>query len=63
MMKKQGVPEDQQEQMVGMFEKNPELFQKIAAEVKEKVDSGMDQQTALMQVAQKYQNDLKDLKD
>ena len=59
--KMKDVPVDQQEKMIGMIEKNPELFQKIAAEVQEKMKGGMDQMTATMEVTKKYQEDLKKL--
>ena len=56
-----GVPETEQERIIGIMEKNPELFQKIAAEVQEKMKQGKDQMAASMEVMQKYQDDLKKL--
>ncbi len=61
MLKSQGVPEEQIDMILKMMEKDPELFKKIALEVQEKMKSGMDQQTASMQVMQKYQADLQKL--
>ena len=61
MLKAQGVPEDQIDMVLNMMEKDPELFKKIAEETQQKIKSGMDQQTAAMQVMQKYQDDLKKL--
>jgi len=63
MLKKQmkDVPAEQQEQMMGMLEKNPELFERIAKEVQEEVKKGKDQMSATMMVTQKYQNELKGL--
>lgn len=61
MLRTQGVPEAQIEMFIKMMEKNPELFQKIAEETKAKIDSGMDQKTAAIQVMQKYEKDLKSL--
>jgi 2-oxo-4-hydroxy-4-carboxy--5-ureidoimidazoline (OHCU) decarboxylase len=58
MLRTQGVPEAQIEMFLNIIEKNPELFKKIAEEVKVKTDSGMDQQTASIQVMQKYQDEL-----
>jgi hypothetical protein len=58
--KMQGIPEDQQEKLFGAIEKNPELFQKIATEVQEKMKGGMDQMAASMQVMQKYQKELQE---
>ena len=61
MLRTQGVPENQIDMVIGMMEKNPELFKKIAEEIKAKIDGGMDQQSAAMQVMQKYQDELKKL--
>ena len=63
IMKRQmkDVPEDQKAQMMGMVEKNPELFQKIALEVQEVVKKGTDQMLATMKVAKKYQSELQKL--
>lgn len=61
MMKSQmkGVPEDQQDKILAMVEKNPELFQKIALEVQQEMKNGKDQMTASIHVMQKYQDELK----
>jgi hypothetical protein len=61
MLRMQGVPEAQIDIFIGMMEKNPELFKKIAEEIKSKMDAGMDQQTASMEVMKKYEEDLKKL--
>lgn len=61
MLRQQGVPEAQIDMFIGMMEKNPELFKKIAEETKEKMDQGLDQQTASIQVMQKYQDELRKL--
>ena len=61
MMKMKGAPQEQIDQDVGMFEKDPELFKKIAAEAQVKMKEGKDQMTAMMEVSQKYQKELKDL--
>lgn len=53
------VPEDQQEKIIGMIEKNPEFFQKIAGEVQESMKKGKDQMAAVMEVMQKHQEELK----
>lgn len=55
------VPKDQQDQMLSMVEKNPELFQKIALEVQEEVKKGTEQMMATMKVAKKYQDELQKL--
>ena len=53
------VPKDQQDKMIEMVTKNPELFQKIATEVKAKTDGGMDQMKATMQVMKNYEAELR----
>ncbi len=53
------VPEAEQERIIAMVEKNPELFQKIALEAQTKMKSGMDQMAAMMEVMKKYEDDLK----
>ncbi len=61
MLRTQGVPEAQIQMFVTMMEKNPELFKNIAAEIKAKMDSGVDKQTAAMEVMKKYESELKKL--
>ena len=61
MLRTQGVPEAQIDMVLGMMEKNPGLFKKIAEEIQEKIKGGMDQQSASMQVMAKYQDELKKL--
>ena len=61
MLRTQGVPEAQIDMLITMMEKNPELFKNIAEEIKAKIDAGVDQQTASMQIMQKYQEELKKL--
>jgi len=58
--KMQGVLQDQQDKMIAAIEKNPQLFQKIAMEVQEKMKGGKDQMAATMEVMQKYQSELQD---
>jgi hypothetical protein len=61
MLRTQGVPEAQIEMFIKMMEKNPQLFETIAKETKEKMDAGMDQQSAAMQVMKKYEQELRKL--
>ena len=60
MIKRQmkGVPEDQQEKILAIVEKNPEFFMKISKEVEEKTKQGMDQQTASMQVMMAHKDEI-----
>jgi len=52
MLKKQlgNIPKEQQEKLFTAIEKDPEFFQVLAEEIQERVKSGMDQQTAAMEV-------------
>lgn len=61
MLKKQmkGVPEEQQEKIFAMVEKNPDFFMKIAKEVKDKMSNGMSQQDATMAVMRSHEEELK----
>jgi hypothetical protein len=55
------VPEAQQEQLIAVVQKNPELFQQLAAEIQEKVKSGMPQMAAAMEVVKAHQAELSTL--
>ncbi len=60
------VPKEDQEKMIAMITKNPELFQKIALEVKAKVEGAngspkMDQMKATMEVMKNYEEELRGL--
>jgi len=60
--KMKGVPEAEQEKIFNMIEKNPDLFQKIGAEVQEKMKlEGKDQMTAAMEVMKKHKDKLQGL--
>lgn len=56
-----GVPQEEQDKLFTMIEKNPELFQKIALEVQEEMKKGKDQMAATMEIAKKYEANLKGL--
>jgi hypothetical protein len=56
-----GVPQSEQDKIFAMLQKNPELFQKIAEDVQNKVKGGKDQMSAVMEVIKKYEGDLKGL--
>ncbi len=62
MLKKQmkNVPEEQQEQIFAMIEKNPDFFMKIAQEAQEKIKGGMSQQDAMMKVMEAHKDELKE---
>jgi hypothetical protein len=56
-----GLPQDQQDTIMRAFEKNPELFKKIAEEVKAETKKGGNQQLASMKVMMKYKSELQEL--
>lgn len=60
-LKKSGLPEAQQQKIIEAMMKNPELFEKIAKEIKELEKQGKNQTFANMEVMKKYQNELRDL--
>ena len=55
------VPQDQQEQLLKMVEKNPELFKKIALTVQAKMKEGKKQQAAMLEVLQLYRKEFEAL--
>lgn len=55
------VPESQRDMLLSMVEKNPDLFQKIAEEVQQKVKGGKGQQAASIEVMTKYKGELQKL--
>lgn len=61
MLRIQGVPEAQIEMFLKMMERDPELFKNIALETKQKMDAGMDQQKASIEVMKKYESELRKL--
>ncbi|MBP6060636.1 MAG: hypothetical protein KA515_01370 [Candidatus Pacebacteria bacterium] len=61
MLRLKGVPEAQVNMFIGMMEKNPELFTKIAKEVEEHTKKGMNQEQAGLLVMKKYEQELKKL--
>lgn len=60
--KMKGMPQAQQDMVMKLMEKNPELFKKIGEEIKHKTKTeGMSEMTASMQVMRKYQAELQKL--
>jgi len=55
------VPEAQRNMMMGMMEKDPELFKKIGEEIKQRTKSGESEMAASMVVMRKYQAELQKL--
>jgi hypothetical protein len=54
-----GVPKEEQEKMITMITKNPDFFQKVAVEVKAKMDGGMDQMAATAAVMKTHEEELR----
>lgn len=63
LMKRQlkNLPPAQRAMFEKAIEENPEIFKKIAEEVKEKTKAGANEMYASMQVMQKYQSELQKL--
>lgn len=63
MMEKQlsNVPADQREKILKAVTENPEFFEKIAQEIKAKMDAGQDQMAAAMSVMSQHQSELSQL--
>lgn len=63
MLKKQmkNVPQEQQDQIFAMIEKNPDFFMKIAEEAQEKIKGGMSQQDAMMMVMRNHEKELREV--
>lgn len=55
------LPEDQKEMINTLVGANPELFEKIAKEIKELVKEGKPEMYASFEVMKKYQNELQDV--
>lgn len=56
-----GIPAAERAKIISAVEKNPDLFMKIAEEVKISIKSGKDQTTAAMEVMKKYESEFKGL--
>ena len=55
------LPASQREMLIKMFERNPDLFEKITKEIKEKKDRGQDEMLASVAVMRKYQGEMQRL--
>lgn len=61
-MKKSGMTDAQQEAFLAMYNKNPELFEKIAKETEALMKAGKSQTEAALAAARKYQSELSRLR-
>jgi hypothetical protein len=59
--KMKDVPVAEQEKIMKIVEEKPELLEKIAREVQGRMSQGKDQMTAMMEVMQKHQDELKEI--
>ncbi len=59
--KMKGVPEAEQERILGMVEKNPDFFKMIGEEVEARKKSGKSEMEATMEVMRKHQGDFQKL--
>jgi 3-methyladenine DNA glycosylase AlkC len=55
------VPKEEQDKMIELVSQNPELFQKMALEIKAEMDKGKDQMTATMEAGKRHEEELKKL--
>ncbi len=55
------LPKEEQDKIIKVVTKNPELFQEIAMKIKTKMDSGMDQMKATMSVMEEYKDQVQKL--
>lgn len=55
------LPKEQQEAILSAFEKDPDFFKQMAAEIKKEIKSGKDQQTASMLVMMKHKDKFRKL--
>ena len=55
------LPKEEQEKIIGLVTKNPELFQEIATKIKAQMDGGKDQAAATMDVMKQYQGQIRQL--
>lgn len=59
--KMKGVPQAEQERIIGMVEKNPDFFKMIGEEIEKKKKSGKTEMEATMQVMREHQAEFQNL--
>lgn len=55
------LPPEQQQMILDMIEKNPDLFAKIGKEVEKRTKEGQNQMYATMQVMQEFKDELQEM--
>ncbi len=58
--KMKGVPQEQQDKIFALLEKNPALLQTIATKAQEKMKQGKSQMDAMMEVAKEHEAEIKE---
>ncbi|OIO33501.1 MAG: hypothetical protein COZ49_00020 [Candidatus Yonathbacteria bacterium CG_4_10_14_3_um_filter_47_65] len=53
------MPTEQKERIIRIVTENPELFQKIASEVQQKMKEGKDQMSAVTEVMRAHEDEMK----
>lgn len=56
-----GLPKEQQEMIMEIVDKNPELFKKIGNEIEQKKKAGLSEEAATLQVMRAHQGELQKL--
>jgi hypothetical protein len=56
--KMKDVPKEEQEKILNLIQKNPELFKKIAEEIQVEMGKGKDQMEASIEVMMKYKDEV-----
>ena len=59
--KMKGLPQAQQDMIMEIMEKDPELFKKIGKEIEQKKKAGLSEEAATLQVMRTYQGELQKL--
>ncbi len=59
--KMKDMPEGQRDMLLGMLEKNPDLFKKIGEEIERRKKGGEPEMKATMEVMKKYRSELSGL--
>lgn len=59
--KMKDMPEEQRNMLLGMLEKNPEIFKKIGEEIERRKKGGENEMKATMEVMKKYRTELAEL--
>jgi 2-oxo-4-hydroxy-4-carboxy--5-ureidoimidazoline (OHCU) decarboxylase len=52
------VPQEEQERILDLVERNPDFFEKLAKELQEGLKSGKDQQTVAMEIMARHKTEL-----